>query len=276
MTQTLSRIAVGSLPHLDLPRLLPDTPLRLRRQAMLAVAAVADDPRNNELLAALSDDDRQRWLPHLVPVDMPLGKVLQESGSIPTHVYFPTTAIVSLQHQLANGGSAECAMIGRDGMVGMSLLLGAESSTLRSVVRSAGRGFRLPASVLQQACASHGPVLRLLLGFTQTMITQIAATALCNRRHLLDQQLCRWLLRSLDLLSSNELALTHELIANTLGVRREGITEAARRLHRDGLITYHRGHMTVLDRPGLEQRSCACHAAAKTERHPPQPAGMAG
>ena len=267
MTQTLSCIANVSLPYLDPPCQLTDTPLPLRRQAMLAVAAGADDTRSNQLLAALSDDDRQRWLPHLLPVDLPLGKVLQEAGSITSHVYFPTTAIVSLQHQLANGSSAECAMIGRDGMVGMSLLLGAESSTLRSVVRSAGRGFRLPASVLQETCVCHGAVLRLLLGFTQTMITQIAATALCNRRHLLDQQLCRWLLRSLDLLPSNELQLTHELIANTLGVRREGITEAARRLHRDGLITYRRGHMTVLDRPGIEHRSCACYAAVTAAGH---------
>lgn len=273
MIHITAGLATVSQPHFGVPRRLSDTALHLRRPA---TPAAADDALNNQLLAALSTADRLRWLSHLVPVDLPLGKVLQESGSIPTHVYFPTTAIVSLQHQLENGGTAECAMTGRDGMVGMSLLLGAQSSTLRSVVRSAGRGYRLNASVLQQACDCPGPVLRLLLGFTQTMITQIAVTALCNRHHLLDQQLCRWLLRSLDLLSCNELALTHELIANTLGVRREGVTEAAGRLHRAGLITYHRGHMTVLDRPGLEQRSCACYAAAKTERHQPQRAGMVG
>ena len=196
---------------------------------------------------------------------MPVGKVLHESGGRLTHAYFPTTSIVSLLHLLEDGDCAEIAVVGHDGMVGISLLMGSDSATTRAVVRSAGRGYRLRADVLQQYCLRGGAVLELLLRYTQALIGQIAQTALCNRHHALDQQLSGWLLRSLDLAATNQLSMTHELIANLLGVRREGVTEAAGRLHKAGLISYRRGQITVLDRGGLEQRSCGCYAAAKVE-----------
>ncbi|MDP2451287.1 MAG: Crp/Fnr family transcriptional regulator [Polaromonas sp.] len=226
--------------------------------------AVSPDPRKNELLAALPDAEFQRWLPQLEWVDMPLGQVVYESGSTLSHVYFPTTSIVSLLYVMENGASAEIAVVGHEGVVGISLFMGGESTPSRGVVQSAGQGFRLPAQVIKEEF-KRAPVLHLLLRYTQALITQMAQTAVCNRHHSLDQQLCRWLLLSLDRLQGSELVMTQELIANMLGVRREGVTEAALKLQNLGLIRYSRGRITVLDRPGLEKRTCECYAVVKKE-----------
>jgi CRP-like cAMP-binding protein len=227
--------------------------------------ALAADPRQNQLLAALPDAEWARWLPQLEPVDMPLGKVLYESGSKLSHVYFPTTSIVSMLYVMEDGASAEIAVVGHEGLVGISLFMGGETTPSRAVVQSAGQGLRLKANVMMQEFNRAGPVLHLLLRYTQALITQMAQTAVCNRHHSLDQQLCRWLLLSLDRLHSDELVMTQELIANMLGVRREGVTEAAGRLQQAGLIQYSRGHIKVLDRRSLEQRTCECYAVVKKE-----------
>ena len=230
--------------------------------------AALTDPTNplaNHLLAALPPTDWLRWLPQLEAVDLPLGKVLHESGVTLSHVYFPITAIVSLLYVLEDGASAEIAVVGKEGVVGVSLFMGGESTPSRAVVQSAGKGFRLRATLLKHEFNTSGPVMHLLLRYTQALITQMAQTAVCNRHHSLDQQLCRWLLLSLDRLTGSELVMTQELIANMLGVRREGVTEAALKLQKNGLIRYARGHITVLDRPGLEQRSCECYAVVKKE-----------
>lgn len=226
---------------------------------------LASDPRQNRLLAALAEAEWTRWFPHLEPVDMPLGKVLYESGTRLTHVYFPTTSIVSLLYVMEDGASAEIAVVGNEGIVGISLFMGGESTPSRALVQSAGQGFRLKADLMLQEFNRAGPVLHLLLRYTQALITQMAQTAVCNRHHSLDQQLCRWLLLSLDRLHSEELVMTQELIANMLGVRREGVTEAAGNLQQAGLIRYQRGHITVLDRKKLEQRTCECYAVVKKE-----------
>lgn len=223
------------------------------------------DPRNNQLLAALPDAEWARWQQELEPVDMQLGKVLYESGGSMTHVYFPTTSIVSLLYVMEDGDSAEIAVVGNEGIVGISLFMGGQSTPSRAIVQSAGYGFRLKASLMMQEFNRVGPVMHLLLRYTQALITQMAQTAVCNRHHTLDQQLCRWLLLSLDRLQSDELIMTQELIANMLGVRREGVTEAAGHLQEAGLISYRRGHITVLDRSGLERRACECYAVVKTE-----------
>ena len=225
----------------------------------------ADDPKSNHLLAALPDADWQRWAPQLESVDMPLGRVLYESGVALTHIYFPSSAIVSLLYVMEDGASAEIAVVGWEGLVGVSLFMGGESTPSRAVVQSAGRGFRLRAAVLKAEFNSSAPVMHLLLRYTQALITQMSQTAVCNRHHTLDQQLCRWLLLSLDRLRGSELVMTQELIANMLGVRREGVTEAALKLQKAGLIRYARGHITALDRPGLEARSCECYAVVKKE-----------
>lgn len=219
----------------------------------------------NELLAALPETELQRWLPRLEAVDLPLGHVLYESGATLTHVYFPTTAIVSLLYVLENGASAEIAVVGKEGIVGISLFMGGESTPNRAVVQSAGKGFRLGADALKLEFNRAGAVLHLLLRYTQALITQMSQTAVCNRHHSLDQQLCRWLLLSLDRLTGDELVMTQELISNMLGVRREGVTEAAQQLQAAGLIRYARGRITVLDRDRLEQRSCECYAVVKKE-----------
>ena len=219
----------------------------------------------NQLLAALPAYLQQSWLAQLEPVQMPLGEVLYESGVTLAHVYFPTTAIVSLLYVMEDGASAEIAVVGNEGIVGISLFMGGESTPSRAVVQSAGKGFRLKAQVLKEEFNRAGPVLHLLLRYTQALITQMAQTAVCNRHHSLDQQLCRWLLLSLDRLQGDELVMTQELIANMLGVRREGVTEAALKLQRTGLIRYARGHITVLDRPGLEKRTCECYVVVKKE-----------
>jgi CRP-like cAMP-binding protein len=196
---------------------------------------------------------------------MPLGQVLYESGATLTHVYFPTTSIVSLLYVMENGASAEIAVVGNEGLVGVSLFMGGESTPSRAVVQSAGHGFRLKAQLMKDEFNRAGPVLHLLLRYTQALITQMAQTAVCNRHHTLDQQLCRWLLLSLDRLNGNELVMTQELIANMLGVRREGVTEGALKLQQAGLIRYARGHITVIDRAGLEARSCECYSVVKKE-----------
>jgi len=229
------------------------------------MAVVPDLTMRNHLLAVLPQADLQRWLPQLEPVEMPLGEVLYESGRTLSHVYFPTTAIVSLLYVMENGASAEIAVVGNEGVVGISLFMGGESTPSRAVVQSAGQGLRLRADVIKQEFQQAGPAMHLLLRYTQALITQMAQTAVCNRHHSLDQQLCRWLLLSLDRLQGSELQMTQELIANMLGVRREGVTEAALRLQKTGLIRYARGHITVLDRPGLERRTCECYAVVKKE-----------
>src|SRR5665647_1046035 len=226
--------------------------------------AISPDPKKNKLFAALPDADWQRWLPQLESVEMPLGHVLYESGSTLSHVYFPVSAIVSLLYVMENGASAEIAVVGNEGIVGISLFMGGESTTSRAVVQSAGQCFRMKAQTIKDEF-NRAPVLHLLLRYTQALITQMAQTAVCNRHHSLDQQLCRWLLLSLDRLQGNELVMTQELIANMLGVRREGVTESALSLQKAGLIRYSRGRITVLDRPGLEQRTCECYAVVKKE-----------
>jgi CRP-like cAMP-binding protein len=221
--------------------------------------------QKNHLLEALPAAEAQRWLPLLESVDMPLAAVLYESGAALSHVYFPTTAIVSLLSVMENGSSAEIAVVGNEGVVGFSLFMGGESTPSRAVVQSAGNALRLKAQVMKEEFNRAGPVLHLMLHYTQALITQMAQTAVCNRHHSLDQQLCRWLLLSLDRLQGNKLVMTQELIANMLGVRRQGVTEGALKLQHAGLIQYARGHITVLDRPGLEKRSCECYAVVKKE-----------
>jgi CRP-like cAMP-binding protein len=221
--------------------------------------------RENSLLGALPDPEWRRWEPLLEQVEMPLSQVLYEPGATLTHVYFPTTSIVSLLYVMGNGASAEIAVVGNEGLVGVSLFMGGESTPSRAVVQSAGRGLRLEAQLMKDEFNRAGPVLHLLLRYTQALITQMSQTAVCNRHHTLDQQLCRWLLLSLDRLQANELTMTQELIANMLGVRREGVTEAAGKLQHAGLISYARGHIRVLDRPGLEERTCECYAVVKNE-----------
>ena len=224
-----------------------------------------NDPRRNQLLASLPEAEWQSWLPQLERVDLPLGKVLYESGAQMPYVYFPTSAIVSLLHVLESGASAEIAMVGFEGLVGISIFMGGGSTPSRAVVQSAGMGFRLRSDAIRQAFDRSTPVMHLLLRYTQALITQMAQTAVCNRHHSLDQQLCRWLLLSLDRLPGHELVMTQELISNMLGVRREGVTEAALSLQKACLIRYARGHISVLDRPGLEQRSCECYSVVKKE-----------
>ncbi len=222
-------------------------------------------PRQNHLLAALPSEDYQRLSPFLELVPMPLGEVLYESGNELRHVYFPTTAIISLLYVMLDGASAEIAVVGNEGVIGVALFMGGETMPNRAVVQSAGHAYRLKGQLLKQEFNRSGELQHLLLRYTQALLTQMAQTAVCNRHHSLDQQLCRWLLLSLDRLPTNELSMTQELIANMLGVRREGVTEAAGNLQKTGLITYRRGHITVLDRAGLEARACECYAVVKKE-----------
>jgi CRP-like cAMP-binding protein len=223
------------------------------------------DPRQNQLLAALPADHLERWQAALEPMDMPLGAALYESGVAMTDVYFPCTSIVSLLYVMEDGASAEIAVVGNEGIVGVAVFMGGETTPSRAVVQSAGRGFRVRGQWLKREFERSAPVLHLLLRYTQALITQMAQTAVCNRHHTLDQQLCRWLLLSLDRLQEPRLVMTQELIANMLGVRREGVTEAAGALQRNGLISYRRGHITVLDRAGLERRTCECYAVVRKE-----------
>jgi CRP-like cAMP-binding protein len=223
------------------------------------------DPRCNQLLAALTDAEWQRCRPQLECVDLKLGQVLYESDMTQSHVYFPTSAIVSLLYVMKDGASAEIAVVGNEGIVGISRFLGGDSTPGRGVVLCAGKGFRIRAQALRDEFDRSGPVMHLLLRYTQALITQMVQTAVCSRHHSLDQQLCRLLLLSLDRLQGNELAMTQELIANMLAVRREGVTEGVLRLQKAGLIRYARGHISVLERQGLEQRACECYAVVKKE-----------
>ncbi len=222
-------------------------------------------PKDNRLLAVLPDADYERLLPHLEQVPLELGSAVYESGSQQAYVYFPTASIVSLLYVMQDGSSAEIAVVGNDGVVGIALFMGGGTTPSRAVVQSAGYGYRLRASVLKTEFGKGGELQHLLLRYTQALITQMAQTAVCNRHHTVEQQLCRWLLLSLDRLPSNELTMTQELIANMLGVRREGVTEAAGHLQAAGLIHYSRGKITVLDRPKLEARVCECYTVVKRE-----------
>jgi CRP-like cAMP-binding protein len=238
----------------------------LQVKARSHIASIAShSPLQNHLLDALPRSDYERLTPHLELIPMKLGDVLYEPGIKMRHVYFPTTSIVSLLYVMEDGASAEIAIVGNEGILGISLFMGGETTPSRAVVQGGGFGFRLRAQLLKDEFARSGPMLRLLLRYTQALITQMSQTAVCNRHHSVDQQLCRWLLLSLDRLASNELAMTQELIANMLGVRREGVTEAAGKLQDAGLIRYRRGRITVLDRAGVESRSCECYQVVKSE-----------
>ncbi|NHA14654.1 Crp/Fnr family transcriptional regulator [Thioalkalivibrio sp. XN279] len=221
--------------------------------------------QQNLLLAALPEPVRERLAPQLKLVEMPLGKVLYESGNKIRYVYFPTESIVSLLYVMKNGASAEISLVGNEGIVGVALFMGGESTPSRAIVQSGGHAFRLPGRALMREFDRHEDFQHLMLRYTQALITQMAQTAVCNRHHTIDQQLCRWLLLSLDRLPDNRLTMTQELIANMLGVRREGVTEAAGKLQSEGVIEYHRGHITVLDRPRLESLCCECYAVVKRE-----------
>jgi len=236
-------------------------PASRRRSA----AASSQEIKLNLLLAALPDAELKRWLPALELIEMPLGHVLYESHGSEPYVYFPTSAIVSLLYVMKNGDAVEIAVVGNEGMVGIPLIMGGNSTPSRAVVQSAGKGYRLQAQTMKDAFERSGPVAHLLLRYTQALITQMSQIAACNRHHSLDQQLCRWLLLSLDRLPGNELVMTQEMIADALGVRREGVTEGARKLQKAGLIRYSRGRITVLHRKGLEQRVCECYAVVQEE-----------
>jgi CRP-like cAMP-binding protein len=225
----------------------------------------AHDPRQNHLLAALPVAAFEFLQPHLKLIALPLGKALSESGVVLRHVYFPTNSIVSLLYVMEDGRSAEIAVVGNEGVIGISLFMGGETTPSRAVVQSAGYAYQLAGRVLKEAFSQAGAMQHVLLRYTQALLTQMAQTAVCNRHHSLDQQLCRWLLLSLDRLDSNELVMTQELIANMLGVRREGVTEAAGKLQEAGLIHYSRGRIVVMDRPGLEARTCECYAVVRKE-----------
>jgi CRP-like cAMP-binding protein len=224
-----------------------------------------NDPNQNHLLAALLESDFARLSPHLEPIMMRLGDVLYESGGQLQHVYFPTSAIVSLHYVLENGGSSEIAGVGNEGILGISLFMGGNTTPSRAVVQTAGHGYRLKSHILVEEFNRAGPVMRLLLRYTQALLTQMSQTAVSNRHHTVEQQLCRWLLLTLDRLPGNELTMTQELIANMLGVRREGVTVAAGKLQENGYISYRRGHITVLDRVGLEAEVCECYDVVKKE-----------
>jgi CRP-like cAMP-binding protein len=222
-------------------------------------------PQKNHLLDALPQPEAERLFPFLEPVTLPLGKVLYESGDMLRHVYFPTDSIVSLLYMFKDGRSAEIAVVGNDGAIGVALFMGGETTTNRAIVQSAGSAYRLSGERLKEELGRHTEMLHILLRYTQALITQMAQTAVCNRHHSLEQQLCRWLLLSLDRLASSELTMTQKLIADMLGVRREGVTEAAGKLQKLGVITYRRGRITVVDRPTLERLCCECYAVVKQE-----------
>jgi CRP-like cAMP-binding protein len=222
-------------------------------------------PRDNHVLAALPDEDAERIFPQLKLIDLPLGMSVYESGDLQRYIYFPTNSIVSLLYVLENGASAEIAVVGNEGAVGVSLFMGGESTPSRAIVQSAGFGYGLSSRAVKEEFGRHGEMLHVLLRYTQSLITQMAQTAVCNRHHSLDQQLCRWLLLSLDRLNGTRLNMTQELIANMLGVRREGVTTAAGKLQKLGVIRYSRGRITVLDRSKLESLSCECYAVVKKE-----------
>ncbi|MFZ6707648.1 Crp/Fnr family transcriptional regulator [Undibacterium sp. TC9W] len=226
---------------------------------------IPHNPLQNHLLASLPQAEFDRIAQHLELVEMPLGQALYEAGGTLNYVYFPTTSIVSLLYVLEGGASAEIAIVGHEGILGISLFMGGETTPSRAVVQCAGHGYRLRAQFLKEEFNRAGPFLRLLLRYTQALITQMTQTAVCNRHHTIEQQLCRWLLLSLDRLPSDSVSMTQELIANMLGVRREGVTAAAGNIQRLGLIRYSRGRIDVVDRPGLEKVVCECYAVVKLE-----------
>jgi CRP-like cAMP-binding protein len=232
---------------------------------MVATMTEPQSPQLNHLLASIPEEIFERLAPHLELVAMPLGEVLYESGGKLHHVYFPTTSIVSLHYVMENGASAEIAGVGNEGVVGISLFMGGNTTPSRATVQTAGSGYRLKERLIMEEFNRAGPLMRLMLRYTQALITQMSQTAVCNRHHSMEQQMCRWLLSTLDRLPSRELVMTQELIASMLGVRREGITETAGDLQRAGLISYRRGHITVLDRAGLEVRACECYNVVKKE-----------
>jgi len=242
-----------------------ETPAVLVKDGTPTAASASPNPHQNHLLDALPASDYERVASHLELIPMNLGDVLYESGATLRYVYFPTTCIISLLYVMENGASAEIAVVGNEGILGISLFMGGNTTPSRAIVQSAGHAFRLKADLLKDEFERYGPTMHLLLRYTQALITQMAQTAVCNRHHSVDQQLCRWLLLSLDRLGSNELSMTQELIANMLGVRREGVTEAAGSLQDAGLIRYRRGRITVVDRPGVEARCCECYQVVKTE-----------
>ncbi|CAN4267528.1 Crp cAMP-binding proteins - catabolite gene activator and regulatory subunit of cAMP-dependent protein kinases [Methylophilaceae bacterium] len=219
----------------------------------------------NGLFRSISEDTWRKLLPHIEEFDMPLGLVLSDSGCSQSYLYFPTNAIVSLLYNLENGSSAEIAVVGYEGCFGVSIFLGGQSTLTTAVVQSAGKSYRIKASVIMEEFNNSSPLRNLLLRYTQAVITQTTQTAVCNRHHTIDQQFCRWLLLSLDRLDGNELVMTQELIANMLGVRREGVTEAAHKIQAEGIIKYTRGHISVLNRPMLEKRACECYHVVKDE-----------
>ena len=265
-----------SLPYRTQLRRLIYTPVGVPLQLTKVMVSMpsAHSPNQNHLLAALAPRDRERIDPHLKLVAMPLGEVVHDAGEVLRHAYFPTDSIVSLIYIMADGSSAQIAVVGNDGIVGVPLFMGSETTPSRAVVQSAGHAFRIAGQQLAAEFHRNGQLQHLLLRYTQALITQMAQTAVCNRHHSLEQQLCRFMLLSLDRLSSNELTITQELIANMLGVRREGVTDAAGKLQRLGIIRYARGRITVLDRSKLEQICCECYAAVKkeTDRLQPVPA----
>jgi len=234
---------------------------------MVATMSIQHAPTQNHLLAALPAEIFERISPHLELIPMPLGEVLYESGGQLQHVYFPTTAIVSLHYIMEDGASAEIAGVGNEGVLGISLFMGGNTTPSRAIVQTAGYGYRLKGQLMVEEFNCAGSMMRLMLRYTQALITQMSQTAVCNRHHSIEQQLCRWLLLTLDRLPSNELTMTQELIASMIGVRREGITGTAGDLQRAGLISYRRGHITVLDRSGLESRACECYLVVKKEFH---------
>jgi len=246
-------------------RSVDKSPIRPVEEGFGASTPALHSPHQNHLLDALPAADYDRLAPHLELIPMNLGDVLYESGAKLRYVYFPTTCIVSLLYVMEDGASAEIAIVGNEGILGISLFMGGDTTPSRAVVQSAGHAFRLKAELLKNEFGRFGPTMHLLLRYTQALITQMAQTAVCNRHHSVDQQLCRWLLLSLDRLQSNKLSMTQELIANMLGVRREGVTEAAGKLQDDGLIHYRRGTITVVDRAGLEAKVCECYQVVKTE-----------
>jgi CRP-like cAMP-binding protein len=222
-------------------------------------------PLDNHLIAALSAEVHERLLPHLEPMTLTLGQVVYESGDAMRHVIFPTDSIVSLLYVMESGASAEISVVGNEGVIGVAIFMGGESTPSRAIVQSAGHAFRMPAKLLMIEFNRHGELLQLMLRYTQALLTQMAQTAVCNRHHTIDQQLARWLLLSLDRLSGPNLVMTQELIANMLGVRREGVTEAARKLQKLGVIEYSRGHIKVLNRPRLERLACECYDVVRKE-----------
>jgi len=250
------------VPHLNV-KVLANT-LMIQSSQPRGLAGI-HSPTQNNLLRALSTDAQQRIFPYLEIVDMPLGRVLYESGEVLHYVYFPTDCIISLLYVMENGSSAEISVVGHDGLVGVTLFMGGGSTTSRAVVQSSGCAYRLATVHITKEFKRHGELMVLVLRYIQALLTQMSQTAVCNRHHNIEQQLCRWLLLSLDLLHDNHLVMTQELIANMLGVRREGVTEAAGRLHKQGVIDYSRGHIMVTDRPKLERLSCECYAVVKAE-----------